>query len=369
MKNHSTILRLYMLLCWWFYTSCNAQEKAGQSKDNANKQQTIKDTGLGLPKTPAEMKASLAAGVDPYFEAPTDTVSTRGPQCIVRNVLQDKAGNIWLATWQGIIKYDGKVFTNYTLAAGLIRFHVASLFEDSKGNIWFGTVRGGIYRYDGKAFTLFTTRDGLPDNTAFGMAEDKNGGIWFGTENGVSRYDGKTFTNFTTQDGLSDNYVNAILADRTGKLWFGTSKGVDCFDGKSFTKFTAGDGSSFQRVASLFEDKAGNIWIGSGAKQAGGKGLCRYDGHSVSEVTPYFVMYMCQDRQGDLWLAHNTWPANVNFALYRYDGKSFTKAIEQNKPDNPAIFGILEDRKGAIWFGTAKGVCRYDGKTFDYFKE
>lgn len=376
MKKYYTITGLHLLLLCFVCVSCHGQVKTNLPKDSLNNPPTITDNGLGLPKTQEEMQSFLEAGIDPYFIEPKDTFSTLGPQCIVRDLIQDKAGNFWLATWQGIVKYDGKIFTNYTLKEGLVHFHVGSLFEDSKGNIWFGNTRGGVYRYDPSAslatgvesFTLFSTKDGLPDNTTNCIAEDKNGNIWFGTQNGLSRYDGKTFTNFTTRDGLSDNYINSVIKDKTGNIWLGTNNGISYYNGKSFSKFTGRDNMPFPQVASLFEDKEGNIWIGSSAKEAGGKGLCRYDGKSVSYfITPYFVMYMCQDKKGNLWLAHNEGPANVNFALYSYDGKTFTKIIEQNKPDNPVIFGIMEDKAGNIWFGTAKGVCRYDGKSFNFF--
>jgi ligand-binding sensor domain-containing protein len=371
MKKFYMNINLNLLILFVFFcTSCNGQVKTDPPKDAVNKQQIITDNGLGIPKTSDEMKSFLDAGVDPYFIETTDTFSTKGPQCIVRNLIQDKTGNFWFATWHGIIKYDGKIFTNYTLKVGLIHFHVITLFEDSKGNIWFSNARGGVYCYDGKSFALFTTINGLPDNTSNCFAEDKNGNIWFGTENGVSRYDGKTFTNFTTQDGLSDSYINAIIEDKTGKMWIGTNNGINIYDGKLFAKFTDSDNLPFKQVASLFEDKIGNIWIGSGAKQAGGNGLCRYDGKSViSFITPYYVMYMCEDNKGNLWLAHNKGADNVNFTLYSYDGKSFTKIIEQNKTDNPVIFGIIEDKNENIWFGTAKGLCRYDGKAFNYFTD
>lgn len=384
---------IYFLLAFISFSSCNGQTKTDLPTDNT-KQQTIKDEGLGLPKTSAEMKSFLDAGIDPYFVETRDTFSTHGPQCIVRNLIQDKAGNIWLATWHGIIKYDGKIFTNYTLKENLIRFHVVTLFEDSHGNIWFGTARGGVYYHDPsatpstgeKSFTLFTTKDGLPDNTVNCIAEDKEGNIWFGTEQGASRYNPsaslksgeKNFMNFSTKEGLSDNYVNAILSDKTGKMWFGTNNGINHYDGKSFTKFTDNSGQSFKQVISLFEDREGNIWIGSGAKEAGGKGLCCYNGKSVNEsISPYFVMYMCQDKKGNLWIAHNKGADHVNFALYSYapsatlstGEKLFAKIIEQDKPDNPVIFGIIEDKNENIWFGTAKGVCRYDRKSFNYFTE
>jgi ligand-binding sensor domain-containing protein len=354
--------------------SCNGQVQTNPPKA------PIKDQGLGLPIAPSDMQASLEAGIDPYFVETNDTFSTRGPQCIVRNLIQDKAGNIWLASWHGIIKYDGKVFTNYTLKEKLIHFHVTTLFEDSKENIWFALARGGVYRYDGRSFTLFTTKDGLAHNTTNCIAEDKNGNIWFGTENGASRFDGKTFSNYTTQDGLSHNYITAVIRDKTGLIWLGTSNGINRYDGKSFTNFTGNDGVPFQRVASLFEDKDGNIWIGSNAKDFEGKGLCRFDpsGKTMTEsITPNFVMYMCQDKNGNMWWAHNLGALNTFFSLYRYDPsaapntgtKTIAQIVEQDRLDNPAIFGIMEDDDGNIWFGTAKGVCRYNGKSFNYFKD
>ncbi len=70
---------------------------------------------------------------DRYFIETQDTVSTRGPISIVRHILEDKKGNIWLMSFQGIMKYDGKVFTNYTLKENLIHFHVYSVMEDKSG--------------------------------------------------------------------------------------------------------------------------------------------------------------------------------------------------------------------------------------------
>ena len=59
---------------------------------------------------------------DPYFVESVDTVSTRGPRNITRNMLQDKTGKFWFATWEGIINYDGKIFTNFTLKENLKHF-------------------------------------------------------------------------------------------------------------------------------------------------------------------------------------------------------------------------------------------------------
>lgn len=359
-------IRIFSLLLLLIFTApCSGQVKTYLSKDSAKDPKKIH---AGQPEiNPLDG--------DPNFVVVRDTVSTYGPHTITRNVLQDKNGNIWFASWEGVVCYDGKLFTNFTLKEGLRHFHVFSILEDKTGNLWFGTIGGGVYRYNGKSFTVFTTRDGLVNNSIMCMLEDKAGNMWFGTDEGVSRYDGKTFTNFTTQDGLSANFINSIIQDRTGKLWFGTRASVSCYDPsawhmigeKSFTSFTNEKGLPFNNARSIIEDKTGNIWIGTN------DGLCRYNarltdsvmqGKSLTNFTTNFTGNIFEDKTGNLWLTGGE--ANGRgMTLARYDGKSFTKIITN---DNQ-IFGITEDKSGNIWFGTAYGVCRYDGKSFDYFSE
>jgi hypothetical protein len=90
-----------------------------------------------LPAGPVKVDAPLAAKLpvkgDPSFIIPDDTVSQHGPRNITRNLLTDKNGNIWIASWDGIIRYDGKVFTNMTLKSGLRHYHAFSAFEDRSG--------------------------------------------------------------------------------------------------------------------------------------------------------------------------------------------------------------------------------------------
>jgi ligand-binding sensor domain-containing protein len=294
---------------------------------------------------------------DPYFIETTEIRSSHGPHTITRNLLQAKDGTVWFATWQGIMGYDGKTFTNYTLKENLIHFHVFYIFEDRKGNVWFCTVRGGVYKYDGKSFTLFTTKDGLNDNTVNSMAEDPNGGIWFGTWAGANRYDGKTFTSFKKNEGLCDNWVNTILADRTGKIWFGTNDGIYIFDDKSgFSNFTNQEAVPFKNVRSLLEDKEGKIWIGSAG------GLLHYNGKVFSDtLLRYSVNYLCEDHHGNIWLSAVQPNTPVNTAiLYRYDQTTFNRIVEKHEPGDWQIFGIIEDKDNNIWFGTMKGVCRFD---------
>ncbi len=220
------------------------------------------------------------------------------PATSVDALLQDKAGNIWLATDDhGVYRYDGKALNNflYDYNTGYNNTHnfqiIQCMFEDKRGNIWFGSWNnGGVFRYDGTSFTHFTTDDGFCDNMVSGILEDKAGNILFATRDyGVCSYDGKSFASFSGKAGFPNNNIRCILEDTKGNIWLGTDgkmdnngTGVYRYDGKSFTNFTTKDGLSDNNVFTILEDRAGNIWFGTR-----NTGLCRYDGKSFTDFSEH----------------------------------------------------------------------------------
>src|SRR5580698_5963906 len=300
-------------------------------------------------------------------------ITSYGPKWITRNIIQDRKGNIWIAAFDGIFRYDGKSFTNITIKVSSARFF--SILEDSKGNLWFGSIGSGVYYYDGKSFTNFTTGDGLLNNRVGCIYEDKAGNIWFGTEAGASRYDGQSFRNYRLNGG-----VNSIIEDKTGKFWFATTGNTFVYDarlpdgqGKAFTVFTH-DGKPFTNVRSIIEDKKGNTWLG------GSDGLWRYDGRTFTNFTRKVVGDIIEDKKGNIWTSSESanspaWvgseTGNIQaWALSRYEGNSLSdkKPTVTEIKNKGMIFGILEDDKGSIWFGAFDGVHRYDGRTLTDFK-
>ena len=316
-----------------------------------------------------------------------DSVTSNGPTRMVRNVKQDRNGNILIASYTGVWRYDGKLFTNITSRISSPSFW--DVLEDRKGNLWFGTRDSGVYHYNGKFFQHFTTRQGLASNQALHIYEDRAGNIWFATGGGVSRYDGKSFRNFTTKDGLPNNDITTFMEDKTGKLWIGT-RGDACFyDGKTFTVFKNKDGKAFYNVWSIIEDRKGNIWFGGSIikdrKRISDKGviltieaggLWRYDGSTFTNVSQRGAYAIIEDKKGNIWTTGNVNPPNGKvWALSRYDQKSLynkNPTVTEIKSGGPAFLGILEANDGSIWFGSLgprSGVYRYDGKTITDFKE
>jgi ligand-binding sensor domain-containing protein len=242
--------------------------------------------------------------------------------------------------------------------------------QDKEGNLWFVTTGDGVYRYDGKSFAQFTTTNGLNSNNVNCILEDKDGKIWIGTVAGACLYDGKTFTEIKIPlpKSLAPNkYHNthdvfSIMQDKSGKLWFATIDGVYVYDGKSFTSFIVNEGvggyksSNNNNVEYILEDKAGNLWFGGRVN----KGVFRYDGKSITNLKPdgdNWAWPVLQDRKGNIWFS------NWNGA-YRYDGKSFTTFTKNDGLCSDGVSRITEDKNGNLWFAGGDGICRYDGKTF-----
>jgi ligand-binding sensor domain-containing protein len=300
-----------------------------------------------------------------------DSVSSYGPTRMVRNVKQARNGDILIASYTGVWRYDGKLFTNITSAISSPSFW--DVLEDRKGNLWLGTRDSGVYRFNGKSFQHFTTRQGLASNQALHIYEDKVGNIWFATGGGASRYDGKSFRNFTTKDGLPNNDITTIMEDTTGKLWFGTRGEACVYDGKTFTVLKNKDGKAFNNVWSIIEDKKGSIWFGDV------DGLWRYDSSTYTKVSQKVAYAIIEDKKGNIWTTGEVKPNKPNigndWVLSRYDAKSLynkkptvTEIKSKYEGSKGMLCGILEANDGSIFYGSLFGVYRYDGKTITDFK-
>lgn len=266
--------------------------------------------------------------------------------------------------------------------------YVVEIFEDRKGNLWFGTMSKGVARYDGKSLTYFSMKDGLAGNTVASIAEDREGNLWFGTHSGLSKYNGKTFINFTKQEGLCHNRVSTLLIDRAGVFWVGTWGGVCRYSDGKFSDFPLpvpdvellDYQTTMNWVTEIMEDKQGNIWFGRD-----GYGVCKYDGLSFQHFTKKDglpsnnVQAIQEDGQGAVWFGTRVAEKDSPKAqertgdggLSRFDGQTIIQYAEPeleglSKND---VYALYKDRKGNVWASSIdRGAYKYDGKSFANFK-
>ncbi len=284
------------------------------------------------------------------------------PQSITRNIIQDNNGDIWLATFEGIIKYDGNTFTNITKEVSSSRFF--AVHQDSNEDFWFGSIGDGLYHYDGTKFTPFSQEEGLVSDKITNIYEDQAGVLWFGGVEGITRYDGYDFQNFTEDHGLCDDDVNDITEDKNGDYWIGT-RGLACiYDGKSFRTITTASGKTFSNVRHIIRDQHDNMWLG------GSDGLWRFDGEQFTQITKRFTGHIIEDSKGNIWTSAES-ITSIQWALRRYNAATVNSqepAWEELMAGEGMFFGILEEDSGKIWAGTLQGAYHYDGTAFTDFK-
>jgi ligand-binding sensor domain-containing protein len=279
---------------------------------------------------------------------------------------------------------------------------ISSIFQDRKGNYWFGSLQEGVAVYNGKSFIYFTNNDGLTDNQVLTIQEDKKGVIWFDTQQGVSSYDGTKIENHTKTDlekptlYFPDNGNKAFLRQwmkLDNDLWFGSwvNEGVYRFDGQELQYLafpphkTLNLHDNLFAVTSISEGKNNMVWFGTYA------GVFGYNGNEFEiindetlgfdrNIAPLHIRSILEDSKGRLWIGNNgigvllkEGDSIINFS----EEKNLTHPTSGRKGDKSPpgtlehIFTIEEDSKGNIWFGDRDaGIWKYDGENMlNYTKE
>ncbi|TAJ13363.1 serine/threonine protein phosphatase [Marinilabiliaceae bacterium JC017] len=155
----------------------------------------------------------------------------------IRDLLQDKLGNIWIATQFGLYKYNGHELTRYfedpndknSLCSDVVNV----LFEDSEGWLWVGTKKGvNIIQNAWREFVQISNSDLgsklLSNNYILSFVEDKDKRIWIGTQAGLSYYDKKSFSPGFIKDekDLSNIQIGDLLRDEYDRIWLSSNRGI-----------------------------------------------------------------------------------------------------------------------------------------------
>lgn len=234
-------------------------------------------------------------------------------------IVQSTDGTLWFAGRHNrkaaVTRYDGTTWTIYSEEDGLVGDWIGkSVMIDARGHIWLAAQKKGlgggygVVRFDGHIWQNFTVADGLAHNRVFDMATDADGSVWVATSGGVSRYDGVDWITYTSENGLGgDGKVYSILVAQDGKVWctHGEKIGVSVFDGKSWTYITKKEGLPLNRVRDMCETPDGTIWFGTVDNS---KGLVCYRNGTWLRFTsqdglPNESIYnIAQGPDGALWL-------------------------------------------------------------------
>ncbi|HQV37786.1 MAG: hypothetical protein IPO60_04455 [Flavobacteriales bacterium] len=319
-----------------------------------------------------------------------DTVSSTGTKVMV--VFQDSHDAMWFGgSENGVYKFDGKSLVRFTMKHGLCSNSVLGIQEDRSGNLYFDT-QEGVCKFDGRKFTTLEVIGTAPNAWKLGPDD-----LWFrmGWDNkrGPYRYDGEhlyhlEFPKTAQADTFHAQYPQAafdpygiytMYKDHKGNMWFGTAALGACrFDGTSISWLYENqltdtpEGGSFG-IRSILEDEDGMFWfcntryqysIQPTSSMVNGTNLVDYSRKSgvgaTSEKTefPYFLS-MTEDDNGDMWMV------TYDDGVWRSDGESLTRFPLEEGDTKALLFCIYKDHQGGLWVGTQNaGLYRLNGTAF-----
>ena len=179
---------------------------------------------------------------------------------------------------------------NSDLNEGISQLSVMTIYQDSRGYLWFAT-KNGLNRFNGKEYKIYHREDGneqsLSNNSVTSITEDQEGFLWVGTSNGLNRIDLNTNEikryNLET-NGLVANSISTVYTDRSGCLWVGTWEGLNRYnrEGDHFEYIPIEDDTERAMIVTLLEDSSGRFWIGTRNK---GLLLCDHQMNLISQFT------------------------------------------------------------------------------------
>jgi PAS domain S-box-containing protein len=280
----------------------------------------------------------------------------------VTALVTDRRGRLWIGTaGGGLLQYEAGKFSHYTTGDGLSGT-VTCLFEAPDGTLWIGTGGGGISRLSNGRFSTLTTADGLVSNDITALAGDSTGVIWIGTRKGLVQMTHERLTPYALRGTRTSEDVRALVAAADGTLWIGTTRGLAKLRDGRVTDYQA-DNLGRDFIASLLQDRAGTLWVGTR-----GRGLVRVSEHHVSRMRVAAgrgeddVVALYEDSHGALWMGSTTGGLNrlARSTLGTY-GKAEGLSHDTAQP-------IVSDRGGTVWVGTdGGGVNRFkDGRWSAY---
>ena len=304
----------------------------------------------------------------------------------VFRIKQDSRGFLWFCTAEGISRFDGYSFTNFTNPDGLPDRHVNDFLETKDGTIYIAT-NGGLARLNPKGLAaskenpLFTNF--LPDNPAAKsfevLFEDENGAIWAGTDDGLYQLtDAGKLVEVDLNDASGGaGEISSIIKDRHGVMWIGTlGKGLFRILPNGETEhFTTENGLPEVNISVLHEDRNGRIWVGFRPHNTAGLCLLTAEINKNQNIVERY--YTTKDGLPANWITNLLETGDGNFwvgttkglCLWQNDKDSVCKTYAPENELSAEIWSVLEDREKNLWFGTRYGLKKWARYGFTAYTE
>ncbi|MGF7230835.1 ligand-binding sensor domain-containing protein, partial [Arachidicoccus sp.] len=292
------------------------------------------------------------------------------------SVIKDKEGFMWMGSWNGINRFDGKKFVNYKPSARdkyqLETNRIDQLVDDRIGGLWLKAYDGHIYKFDKASKKFYPLYVLLNDTTLrhirfYRLIHSRKGLIWILSENnGIfcinpKPEENKKYLHFSRKlkapYSLVSNNVNIFFEDNNNNIWLGTNKGLNCLTAKSGYNYKSviPDANLTKNILRSAEDKK-HVYFGTADgmliifdKQHGRTSYIQLSGSSIN----------CLERSKISNFLYVTTAGGELISINTSDNR-----IKKYSPGLGSLLRIYEDRSGVLWIEPEKSnVIKFDPLT------
>lgn len=323
------------------------------------------------------------------------------PQSSVNDIIQTQDGYIWLATFGGLVRFDGLNFTTFDRfnSEGMRSNRVLHLYESQDSSIWLSTEDGFIRYYEG-VFTPYVLRQ--DESQVFSplvVDEDSEGQVWVSTNSNIYKFENDEFkevkvslNEFNTELALQDttgallaferqvyrtigdsvykiidlrseitnNVIGVIEYPKNSAQFFIATNGdgVIRYHDDIVSKYSLPEFSPFNEIWNFTIDKSNQLWI----LGYGGQGI--WNGTNIEsiglhhEINKYEFNTILEDNEGNLWLG------SASEGLHKL-GPSRVRNIDRDEGlENLQMLSLLKMKNGNYLFSTnCGGVYEWNGES------
>ncbi|HEX4769365.1 MAG TPA: two-component regulator propeller domain-containing protein [Bryobacteraceae bacterium] len=334
------------------------------------------------------------------------------PHNAVRDILQTRDGYLWLATADGLVRFDGVRFTTFNRenSPGMVGTRITALLQDNNGDLWMGS-DGSVMRLHNGVFTGYGAESGVPNGMVSGIMLHPSGDpIILSTESVLRWHNGRLETLHTGSFPNSPVSFPVIHYPKSPGFWSQNARALELYIHGRLISWDTRQGNPASETRAVAEDEHGTIWVAGSGKlfrdQNGrlapvpipsgcspaadmsfisapklklvcyGAGLplvtSAIDGsekHILVDslppsLEPHSPTTFYQDREGILWVG-------TSFAgLWRVRRQAVVTLSSGQGLRDHNVYPIYQDRAGSIWIGAWPNTLnRYHDGQFQYFSE
>lgn len=269
-------------------------------------------------------------------------------------IAETSEGFIWIGSYSGLIRYDGKEFERMDSTNGIAS--VVSLFVDSRDRLWVGTNDSGAAVMENGEFRMYNRSDGLPALSVRSIVEDENGNIYIGTTHGLVMIDNDMELQHIDEPEINEEYIRMLRKGSDNVIYGITMDGaVFTLSDGVLTGFYEADELGVSAAHSLIPDPDAPGWVYIATKNSEvyhGELKKGFKEAEPADVSPLTYLNSISRINGMTWICADN---GIGFIK---DGESEVTVIK-NIPLNTSIENIMTDYQGNLWFvSSQQGVMK-----------